>query len=316
LRSLVAILFDGMMQVPTFTRRKSIDDDGASFEKRVYDQDISGRTVPTLLTRRKCIDDGGDESFKKRIYDLDISGRTVDVDESNRSVDLDYSFTRRPSLGGSHLRGCMKVKTQLESIARTPYSPHISFPHMSSSSDAAGGPSLRPLKEHNLRFGTVEFRHYYCILGDSPSTSSGPPIGIGWSYDPKHTIMVNLEEYEQGSIGIRRAKHELKIPSHVRETMLREVGYSRRDLKAAVDINRKEMTRRMTSIQQQKLDHVREGVETMKHGVRRIIPRLRYRSREEESFHQTKVQSKFMYIQDQWYIELIQDDSLVMYKIF
>ena len=129
--------------------------------------------------------------------------------------------------------------------------------------------------------------------------------------------MVNLEEYEQGSIGIRRAKHELKIPSHVRETMLREVGYSRRDLKAAVDINRKEMTRRMTSIQQQRLDHVREGVETMKHGVRRIIPpRLRFRSREEESFYQTQVQSKFMYIQDQWYIQLMQDDSPVMYKIF
>jgi hypothetical protein len=135
-----------MMQVPTFTRRKSIDDDGASFEKRVYDQDISGRTVPTLLTRRKSIDDGGDESFKKRIYDLDISGRTVDVDESNRSVDLDYSFTRRRSLGGSHLRGCMKVKTQLESIARTPYSPHISFPHMSSSSEQQEDHHFVPLK--------------------------------------------------------------------------------------------------------------------------------------------------------------------------
>lgn len=252
--------------------------------------------------------DKGAESFEKRVHDLDISGRTVDVDESNRSVDLDYSFTsRQSSLAGRYLRGCMKVKTQLESISRTSYSPksvaRTLSPHVSSS-DAAGGPSLQCVKEQDLRFGTVEFRHYYCILGDSPSTSSGPPIGIGWSYDPKHTIMVNLEEYEKGSIGIRRTKHELKIPSHVRENMLREVGYSRRDLKAAVDINRKVMTRLMTSIQQQKLDHVREGIQTMKHGVRRIIPRPRSRSREEETFHQTKVRSKFMYIQDQWYIQL------------
>jgi hypothetical protein len=295
-------------------RRKSIDE-VASIEKRAYNLDISDRT---MLLRRKSLDEGA--SFEKRVYNLDISDRTVDVDVSNRSLDLDYSFTRRPSLVGRHIRGCMKVRTQLESISRTPYSPEsiarTSSLYMSSSGDAAGGPSLRSVKEHNLRFGTVEFRHYYCILGDSPSTSSGPPISIGWSYDPKHTIMVNLEKYEQGSIGIRRTKNELKIPSHVRETMLREVGYSRRDLKAAVDINRKEMTRLMTSIRQQKLDHVREGVETMKHGVRRIIPRLLSRSREEESFYQTKVQSEFMYIQDQWYIQLKQDETVIMYKIF
>jgi hypothetical protein len=87
------LLFNSMMQV---TRRKSINDEGASFEKRVYNLDISVRTV-TMLTRKKSIDDGGYESFKKRVYDLDISGRTVDVDESNRSVDLDYSTAAEKS---------------------------------------------------------------------------------------------------------------------------------------------------------------------------------------------------------------------------
>lgn len=239
---------------------------------------------------------------EKHVFDLDVCDRTVDADVSDRSLN---STTRQPAivvgdpwimktcivcgylikdmpanvnptaiptspnvncgpyscLAGRHLKGCLKVQTQLESISRISSPPTARY-SSAPSTDAA---------THDVRFDTVEFRHYHPVLGDNPSTSSGAPIGIGWSYNPKDTIMVDLEEYERAYEGLRRTKKELAIPSHVREAMLREAGYSRRDIKLAVDINRRVKAKRISSVQQQKIDPIRKWVETMKHGVRRLI---------------------------------------------
>ena len=209
--------------------------------------------------------DGGGNEF-------DASVRTADVDVSDRSG-LFESFTSGSStcppakvigdtscLAGRQLKSCLKVQTQRDSLTRIlqmklpSYTPTI-------------------METHDVRFDVVEFREYHRILGDNPSTTSGPPIGISWIYDPKETIVVDLDLYECDREGSRRNKRDLAIPPDVREEMLREVGYSRNEIANAVRRARKEKNQRSASIQQQKFDPILERVDTVKHGVTRMLLR-------------------------------------------
>ena len=84
-------------------------------------------------------------------------------------------------------------------------------------------------------FDSVGIREYYHVLSDNP-TSSGGPISIGWRYDTKDTIRFDLAEYERCRKGLRQTRKELVILKDVREDMLRNAGYSRREIVLAVQL--------------------------------------------------------------------------------
>jgi hypothetical protein len=90
--------------------------------------------------------------------------------------------------------------------------------------------------ENSLSWGTIEIRTHVIELGDNPSVSSGPPVTLGWEKDD--SCKLSLDDYEK-SLGGRRSKRELVLPSEVREEWLRDLGYSREELKKAVSIARK-----------------------------------------------------------------------------
>ncbi|KAL7525941.1 hypothetical protein ACHAWF_001577 [Thalassiosira exigua] len=186
------------------------------------------------------------------------SSHTADADDSCRSG-------CHAAASGRRAAGCLKVQTQRDSLAR-----------ISSSSGPSVALELDPISEQKqVHFDTVEFREYPRILGDNPYTSSGPPIGIGWRYCPEDTVTVDLDLYESGVEGSRRSKQELAIPADVRVDMLREAGYSRMEINAAVKTAREVKKRRGTALKNQKFDPVLERVETVKCGVKRMIPRRR-----------------------------------------
>ena len=98
--------------------------------------------------------------------------------------------------------------------------------------------SSRPITNKatsEVLFDSVEIREYHHVLSDNP-TSSGGPIGIGWRYDTKDTIRFDLAEYERCRKGLRRTRKELVILKDVREDMLRNAGYSRREIVLAVQL--------------------------------------------------------------------------------
>lgn len=74
-------------------------------------------------------------------------------------------------------KSCLKIKTHLDSL--------------NSSTHSVGSTCTK-----SVRYDTVEFREYPIILCDNPSTSSGPPIGLGWTFDPKDTIRTEVNAYE------------------------------------------------------------------------------------------------------------------------
>ncbi|KAL3766685.1 hypothetical protein ACHAWU_003441 [Discostella pseudostelligera] len=163
------------------------------------------------------------------------------------------------------LKSCLKVRTQLESLSKIDDERKVTTVPMPSS-------ELRPVSETKLvSFESVEFRQYVLALSDNPSTTSGPPIGLGWNFIPEDTIRVDIDLYEQGCEGIRRRGRELAIPRDLRENLLREVGYTRSDMVNAIRSVQRDKKRRNVSFHQQKYDPIVERVESMKCCFRRLI---------------------------------------------
>ncbi|KAL7529518.1 hypothetical protein ACHAXR_003010 [Thalassiosira sp. AJA248-18] len=207
--------------------------------------------------------------------EFDISGRTAGVDISYRSA-FEFDMSHRSACGGNpstgpakvigdtsgltgrHLKSCLKVRTQRDSLARIS---QLVLPYT---------PTIMETTNKGVRFDLVEFREYRRALSDNP-TSSGPPIGIDWGYDPKDTIILDLDMYETDRDGYRRHKKELAIPSSFREEMLIDAGYSRYDIRLATRRARKDKERRNASFHQQKFDPLLERLESVKYGAKRMI---------------------------------------------
>ncbi len=78
-------------------------------------------------------------------------------------------------------------------------------------------------------FSIVEIREYEVALSSHSSCSSGPGLGLGWKYSNCHPISV--DDYEKISPSAhRRDSQAMIIPWDKREMILKEVGYSRRQI--------------------------------------------------------------------------------------
>lgn len=164
----------------------------------------------------------------------------------------DSDSDNEDSLGDKHRRSCLKVPTQMESLA-------------------IEASVAETLSRKMVRFASVEFREYTLVLSDNPSTTSGPPIGIGWKYYPEDTVLLDLDEYERGREGHRRTARELSLPPDVRDSMLRNIGYSRKELLDAVRIVGKDKYRRRISLKRQKYEPILEYVESVRVGIKWLI---------------------------------------------
>ncbi|KAL7541892.1 hypothetical protein ACHAXR_011349 [Thalassiosira sp. AJA248-18] len=182
---------------------------------------------------------------------LDVSTGTTKLDVSAYSA-------------GQHLKSCLTVKTHRDSVASL-----YSFKDSSTTGN------------NRVRFDTVEFRMYPIVLGDNPSTSSGPPIGLGWRYATEDTLEEDIDIYESYRDGddtqesIRRLKTELRIPPSVREHMLIEAGYSRHEIRLAAKRLQKDKERRIESFRLQKIEPLLTSVESAKSALKRITSRGR-----------------------------------------
>jgi hypothetical protein len=164
----------------------------------------------------------GDTSKNKNIQRLsDISNLTEESVQSSLYLDNTTTVCRSsvPSLEPA-FHGCMKLRTQAESICQTftTSSPCNNESSLSSS-------SLRP----SVTFSALEFHTHKLILGDNPSVSVGPPIGMSWK--AAESEILDLEEYET-SRPPRRERRDLVVPRSMRVTWLRNEGYARSEMAA------------------------------------------------------------------------------------
>jgi hypothetical protein len=89
-------------------------------------------------------------------------------------------------------------------------------------------------KKTAVSFSNVRIREYPIIIGDNPSILIGIPITIDWTH--VREIDCSIDEYEAQKLE-RRTIVELRIPSKIRDDMLKEQGFSlidrRNGMKAA-----------------------------------------------------------------------------------
>jgi len=93
--------------------------------------------------------------------------------------------------------------------------------------------STRHQRDLTTTFSTLEIREYKITLGDNPGGAQGPPISLDWKYSKRQTQVIALEEYEKMRPP-RRRKSQLRMTNSIRRwVLLREEGFSLRDIDKA-----------------------------------------------------------------------------------
>jgi hypothetical protein len=90
---------------------------------------------------------------------------------------------------------------------------------------------IKKNKNKKVSFSIIEFREYPMIPGDNPATLCGVPITIDW-IPIDDIIECTVDEYETD----RRPRKtvELRMPSWYRTDVLRSLGFSTKEIQAAI----------------------------------------------------------------------------------
>lgn len=109
-------------------------------------------------------------------------------------------------------------------------------------------------------FSHLEIREYNLALGDNPGGKDGPPISLDWNYCPKSTIRVDIDRYEE-SRPPRRSRHEMYMPGSLRMwTLMKEMGYTLREIQDASNIAASVRKKREKSIKYEKIHRMQYKV--------------------------------------------------------
>lgn len=116
--------------------------------------------------------------------------------------------------------GILKVATQKESEQR----------RLSGSS--TGGSTSEKKAEH-VGFKMLFIKEFLPVIGDNPCVRNGPPIGLDWKTARDDEIVLSIEDYESNRAP-RRSGINLVLPRNIRERILMDQGYARKDFAKAI----------------------------------------------------------------------------------
>lgn len=134
-------------------------------------------------------------------------------------------------------------------------------------SNKSTAPKKKTIVTYNVRFEHVSVREYERILCDNPAVSRGPPIGIGWKFNEKR---YQFEDWEITRGRIRRPS-ELLLNREKREALARALGYSEKDIAAAIRDGNKVKTQRRQTINNLGAAKMEEAVETAKRKAKKLL---------------------------------------------
>ena len=152
--------------------------------------------------------------------------------------------------------------------------------------------SIQQQQKRRCRFSTLTVREYPRILGDNV-TVMGPPISLSWEYEDESVY--DLEEYLIAVQDSKRIQAELKIPSMHRDMMLRESGYSRKEIQTACKKSTIARNQRKRTIETLKLQPLEEFFEKVKkNGKKNPIRLLRKKNPIELLLRKQKSESSLL----------------------
>ena len=195
--------------------------------------DISGLT--------ECFDSDNHIPSKPKARRFSFGTRTATTKSSSTA---DYE-----SMLGSHLSSCASKTSSMSSSKQK----------RKKKSSAS---------QRSVTFSEVQVRQYERILCENPACSAGPSIGIGWRFVEQNPL--HVDEWE-GKNRKGRSQSELLLSRASREKLIRKLGYSERDIAAAVrELNKVRALRRQTvnNLGAQKME---EAVESVRSKVKSIL---------------------------------------------
>lgn len=148
-----------------------------------------------------------------------------------------------------------------------PYQQEEDFARMSLQRMAAASSENAPARR-SVSFSTVCIREYERILGDNPSCSCGPSIGIGWNYDDEDEILT-VNEWESWR-ETEREPERLVLSREEREELLLSLGYNQKVIAQAVREIVKVKNKRRQTITNLGASGVEELLETSVRKVKKL----------------------------------------------
>lgn len=107
---------------------------------------------------------------------------------------------------------------------------------LSSIKGSRTGNRIRKTAKREISFDKVIVREYAMTMGDNPSCSYGPPVGLDWLYH--ETKNLTLEEYEQ-TRARKRSMRQMVLSYYRRCEILESAGYDTAEMKRTTrQINR------------------------------------------------------------------------------
>lgn len=151
----------------------------------------------------------------------DTKGRTVN---SSSMCQVSNETTPAISTHEDDGNGIMKILSQSESEANQYKSSNQkrlrSTPTFRNGSDDDS--KDEPYKSVHVQFSKITFREHPVLPSDNPSVTEGPPVGLEWNHQSEYSI--DVDQYE--SKKMPRRSSQLKMPSDIRTSMLKEFGHS------------------------------------------------------------------------------------------
>jgi hypothetical protein len=189
----------------------------------------------TGMGKKEIVDDSN--SFP--VVEVDQAGRLSDASTADLTTDISFEELPRTSLETDE-------KEKLQLIDSTKHGSHqseVSFSDQTAltkttvdeeksqqnaekQEDIKNGPQGK-----KVSFSTLEMREYPICIGDSPAVMAGVPLSIDWIH--QSALQCSVEDYEK-SRPYKRNMMELHMPSSFREGMLKQQGYSKKEIMEAV----------------------------------------------------------------------------------
>lgn len=115
-------------------------------------------------------------------------------------------------------------------------------------------------KKRKVHFTSIHIREYEIVVGDNPSCTIGPPVGIGWKYGETRVIDIDTVE---NSRSYKKIKSRLVLSREEREALLLNWGASFHDIIESVRANLKiKNQRRQTVTNLGKIERIEEAFES------------------------------------------------------
>lgn len=152
------------------------------------------------------------------------------------------------------------------------------------SHSASPAAKARSPNEKNVRFGTLQIRHFPIIPGDNPAVTVGCPVTIDWQHDGEVTLPI--DEYEEARSSSPRSMIELRRPAKLRDDMLRGLGFSRGEIQRSTKLATIARNRRKRTEETMQLAPLQELLERAKRGALNVTVRRVSKQREKDILNQ------------------------------